>query len=63
MATYEEKVMTFLETPKDRAVLEEQHFERSAELLQLQSFLKEKGLVEEYKLYIEIAESIASEQQ
>lgn len=58
MATYEEKVMAYLETPKDSAVLEEQHFERSAEVLQLKEYLASKGLLIDYELAMIVAEEV-----
>ncbi len=56
MSTYEEKVMVYLATPKDKAVLEEQHFERSAELLQIKHYLADKGLLLDYELTVGKAE-------
>lgn len=61
MATYEEKVMSYLETPKDKAVLEEQYFERSAEVMQLKQYLLEKGLLHVYELTIKQAQQKAAE--
>lgn len=57
MANFERKVMEFLDVPVDREELETLYFERSAELLQLKAFLKEKELIEEYEMSIAIAKS------
>ena len=56
MATYEEKVMAYLAIPKDNAVLEEQHFERSGEVLKLKQYLADKGLLLDYELTVGKAE-------
>ncbi len=61
MATYEEKVKAYLETPKDKAVLEEQHFERSGEVLKLKHYLADKGLLLDYELTVGEAEQKAQD--
>ncbi|TWG74395.1 hypothetical protein L604_000700000900 [Bacillus subtilis J27] len=59
--SFEERVNAFLNVTGDIEQLETLLFERSAEVLQLRAFIKEKGLDAEYKA--RIAEAKADEQQ
>lgn len=59
--SFEERVNAFLNVTGDIEQLETLLFERSAELLQLRAFIKEKGLDSEYKS--RIAEAKTDEQQ
>ena len=56
MSVYKEKVQAYLAVPEDKTVLEEQFFERSAELLQINQYLAEKGLLLDYELAVGKAE-------
>jgi hypothetical protein len=55
--SFEEKVNDFLNFSGDKEQLETLLFERSAELLQLKAFIKEKGLEAEYQARITFAKA------
>lgn len=57
--SFEEKVNEFLNVTGDIEQLETLLFERSAELLQLRAFIKEKGLEAEYRARITLAKAKA----
>lgn len=51
--SYEKRLMKFLEIPRNLAELEKKYFERSMEIVQLQEFIKSRGLEEAYKQSLE----------